>query len=134
VSTRVCTGFLLRLDRRLDDAVGGFSGWSAGPAGVPGLDIAARLLPFLREDGVNSGTGGGCGGGDACATRCRLGLRDDGGDSAAPWAGLVLFFRFRALGAGFGVGGAGGGGGAEVGVAVPVVVLEEAAAAAWLAA
>jgi hypothetical protein len=97
--------------------------------------MVARSLPFLREDGVNSGTGGGCGWGDACATRCRLGLRDDEGDSAAaPWAGLILVFRFRALGAGFGVGGVGGGGGAEGRAAAPVVVVEDAAAAAWLAA
>jgi hypothetical protein len=125
----------LRLDRRLDDAVDGFSGCCAGPAGVPGLDMVARSLPFRREVEVNSGAGGGCGCGDACATRGRLGLRDDEGDSAAPWAGLILVFRFRALAAGFGVGGVGGGGGAEERVAAPVVVVEEdAAAAAWLAA
>jgi hypothetical protein len=96
--------------------------------------MAARSLPFLREDGVNSGAGGGCGWGDACATRCRLGLRDDEGDSATGWAGLILVFRFRALGAGFGVGGVGGGGGPEERASAPVAVVEEAAAAAWLAA
>jgi hypothetical protein len=154
------TFFLFRLDRRLDDADGVFSGRLAGPAGAlvdisifipilfpsfgngrlgpthPGLDIVAGALPFLRrdvEDGVGAGTGVGWGcGDDGCATRCRLGLRADDGDSVAPWAGLVLLLRFRVLGTGVGVGGIGGGAVAESEAAAAVGLGMEDAA--WLAA
>jgi hypothetical protein len=103
----------------------------------PGLDIVAGALPFLRrdvDDGVGAGTGAGWGcGDDGRATRCRLGLRADGGDSVAPWAELVLPLRFRVLGTGMGVGGIGGEAVADSEAAVAVGLgMEEAAA--WLAA
>jgi hypothetical protein len=95
--------------------------------------MVAGALPFLWRvvaDGVGAGTGCCWGCGDACATRGRLGLRADEGDSVAPWPGLAILLRFRVLGTGVGVGGIGGGGGAN-GVEAVVVEIEDAA---WLAA
>jgi hypothetical protein len=69
--------------------------------------MVAGALPFLRRDagdGVGADKRCGCDCGEACVTRCRLGLRADAGGSAAPWVGLVsvFVFRFRVLG---GIGG-----------------------------
>ncbi len=98
----------------------------------PGLDIIAGALPFLGRgtEAVGAGMEGCWGGGDASATRCRLVLRADEGDSVTPWPGLVLVLRFRALGTGVEVDGIGGGAGTER-LEAEAEAVEDAA---WLAA
>lgn len=82
-----------------------------------------------------TGAGGGWGCGAACAaTRCRLDLRVDDGDSVSPCAGLVsiLLLRFRVLGGSSGLRAAiDGAAAADAGEAVVGFDVDEAA---WLAA